>query len=169
MTANWTGCDRSLAREFELARKQMLQTAVIHDQHDEIYIFDADLQSPASAAHRDEGGSAPAIRRAAGRDTAPVLTTEYEATFNQIWHYDNALGIAQNFFRDAFVRCGHDGVQNSHRPLHTINGVFACRTRKRVRPKHTHGAHQQHRHYFLHESFSFRTAELRGEDFRWLT
>src|SRR5512135_3066753 len=43
--------NRSLAREFKLARQKMLQTLVVHDQHDQIYVFDSNLQSPASSAN----------------------------------------------------------------------------------------------------------------------
>ncbi len=58
----------------------MLQTTVVHDQHDQIYAFDADLQSPASTANRNECGSAPAFRRAAGGHAASVLGAEDEAS-----------------------------------------------------------------------------------------
>ena len=51
VTAYRACCNRSFAGEFELAGKQMLQTVVVHDQHDQVNAFDADLQSPASAAN----------------------------------------------------------------------------------------------------------------------
>jgi len=76
VTSDWAGRYRAFAREFELAGKQMLKALIVHDQHDEVDAFDADLQSPASAADGDERGRAPAIRGAAGGYATAVLAAD---------------------------------------------------------------------------------------------
>src|SRR5208282_231597 len=75
-------CHRSLTSHFELAGKQMLETTIVHNQHDQIHTFDSDLQSPASTAYRDKCGSAPALRRAARSHSASVLGAKDEAAFD---------------------------------------------------------------------------------------
>src|ERR1700761_8036228 len=100
MTAHWTCRYRAFTRQFELAGKQMLQAAVVHDQHDEVDALNANLQSPASATDGNKCGRAPAFRGAAGSDAASVLAADNESTFNQVRYYDNALCCAQYFFRN---------------------------------------------------------------------
>src|SRR5580698_3408052 len=102
----------------------MLKTAVVHDQHDQVNAFDADLQSPTASANRDECRSAPAFRRAASSHTTPVLATKDEAAFEQVRHYDDAFGAVQHFFRNAFVGCGHDRLQNLNGFLHAVDSFF---------------------------------------------
>src|SRR5208282_332715 len=43
VTADWASRNRSFTGKFELGRKQMLQATVVHDQHDQIHSFDANL------------------------------------------------------------------------------------------------------------------------------
>src|ERR1700732_13881 len=97
----------------------MLETLVVHDQHNQIHAFDSDLQSPTSAANGDERRCAPACIRTAGGDTTSMLAPKDEATFDQVWHYQDALCIAQRLLRDALVRSRHDGVQDIYGLLHT--------------------------------------------------
>jgi hypothetical protein len=54
-----------------------------------------------------------------------VLAAENEASLNQVWHYQDALCVAQYFFRDAFVRSRHNGLQNIDRRLQTRDRVLA--------------------------------------------
>src|ERR1700722_2341880 len=116
----------------------MLQATVVHDEHEEVDAFDADLQSPASAADGNECGSAPAFRRAAGGHATSVLAAKDEAALEQVRHHDDALGTAQDFFRNPFVGRRHDRLKNVYRFLQAIDGVFAIRTCERV------GSHQAH-------------------------
>jgi hypothetical protein len=46
----------------------------------------------------------------AGGYATSVLAPKNEAAFNKIWHYEDALCIAQDFFRDSFVRSRHNGL-----------------------------------------------------------
>src|ERR1022692_1143003 len=76
VAANRACRNRSFTREFKLAGKQMLQTLVVHNQHDQVHIFDTDLQSPTSTANGYERRRAPAIRCAARGDAASVLAAK---------------------------------------------------------------------------------------------
>jgi hypothetical protein len=49
VTAYWSGRNRSFTAACELAGEQMLETLLVHNQHDQIHAFDSNLQSPASA------------------------------------------------------------------------------------------------------------------------
>ena len=151
VTSNWAGCNRSFPREFELARKKMLQAAVVHDQHDQVNAFDTDLQTPTAATNRDKRGSTPPGWRAAGGDASAVLTTNDKSALDEAWHDDHAICTAQHFFRDPLVGSRHDRVKNFHRVLKAICGVFPGRTSKGVSARHTRQAHQQQRHYFFHD------------------
>jgi hypothetical protein len=55
--------------------------------------------------------------RTAGGNTTSVLAAEDETTLDQVWHHQDALCVAQNFFRDAFVGSRHNGMQNIDRRL----------------------------------------------------
>ena len=70
--------------------------------------FHADLRSPASAGNGEERRSAPAVRRAASRNAAPVLGSEHEAALNQMWNNGHALGAVENFLRNSLVRGCHN-------------------------------------------------------------
>src|SRR5437763_7143812 len=48
----------------KLAREQLLETLVIHDEHNQVNTFEADLQSYIAATNRDECWRAPAVGRA---------------------------------------------------------------------------------------------------------
>src|SRR5580704_1339736 len=121
----------------------MLQAAIVHDEHDQVDAFDSNLQSPAAATDGDERGSAPAFSRAARSHSAAVFATNNESTFDQVGHYDDALSTVQDFLGDAFVGRGHDGLQNFHRLLQTVDRIFAIRTGECVASEHAHDAYQQ--------------------------
>src|SRR5579863_2100034 len=143
VTAYRTRRYRSFTGEFELGRKQMLQATIVHDEHDQVHAFDADLQSPTASANGDECGRAPAFRRAARSHSAAVFATNDEAAFDQVWHYHDALRTAQHFLGDALVGRRHDRLQDFDRLLHTLDRVFTVRAGKRVRSNHAHQADQQ--------------------------
>src|SRR5580698_4722789 len=155
MTADWACCHGSFTGEFELGRKQMLQTTVVHDEHDQVHAFNADLQSPAATTDGNECGSAPAFRRAAGSHSSAVFAANDEAAFKQIWHYDDASRAVQHILGDAFVGRHHNRLQNVHGPLHAVDRVFPVRSGEGVRADHAHHAHQQQRNYLLHEMVPF--------------
>src|SRR5580698_11306988 len=145
----------------------MLQATVVHDQHHEVDTLDSNLQSPTSTADRHKCGSAPAFWRTTGRHTTTVLGTEDEACFEHIGHNDDALGPAQYFLRNSFVGRRHNRLQNIHGFPQAIHCVFAIRTSPRERSDQADHTHQYQRDYLFHELFLCRSAELRGDDFRW--
>src|SRR6185295_12875715 len=90
----------------------MLEALLVHNQDDQVHAFDADLQSPASSANGHERRRAPAIGGTARGNAASVLAAKDKPALDQVGNHQNALRIAQYFFRNSFVRSSHDGVQN---------------------------------------------------------
>src|SRR5438270_11766203 len=105
----------------------MLQTSVVHDQHDYIHAFHANLKTPASAAYGDKSGSAPAGFGAATADTAPVLAANDESAFDQIWNHEDTLGVIQHLFGNAFVGRSHNFLEHVSSLLQPIGSVLARR------------------------------------------
>jgi hypothetical protein len=62
----------------------MLEPLIIHDQHNQVHAFEANLQAPASAANRNERWRGPAIGCAARCYSASVLAANNEAAFDQV-------------------------------------------------------------------------------------
>src|ERR1700737_1654345 len=122
----------------------MLETLVVHDQHYQVNAFDSNLQPPTSASNRNERRLAPASSRAASGQATPVLATEDETTLNQVWHYEDALCVAQHLFRDAFVWSRHDGMQNIDGRLQACHRILARRARPCISSNQAYQAHQQH-------------------------
>src|ERR1700694_679987 len=106
----------------------MLQAGVVHDQHDQIHALHANLKTPASAAYRDESGSAPAGLGAATADAATVLAANNESAFDQIRNHKDALGVIQHFFGDAFVGSPHNFLEYVGSLLQPVGSVLACRS-----------------------------------------
>src|ERR1700733_4401670 len=119
-----SGC---VSANLKLAGEQMLKSMIVHNQHDQVNSFHANLQAPASSSNGDKRGSAPTIRCAACRDTATVFAANHESTLHQVWDHDDTLRAAQHFFGDALIRSLDDGVEYVGRQLQTINRVLAAR------------------------------------------
>ena len=62
---------------------------------------------------------------AAGGDAAAILRAKDKAALEHVRHNGNALGVFQNFFRNAFVRRGHDLVQHAACMIQPVVGCFA--------------------------------------------
>src|ERR1019366_6030133 len=113
--------------------------------------------------NRDECGSAPAFRRAAGGHSTSVLGAKDEAAFDQVWHYDDALCTVQHFFRDTLVGSRHYRLENIHGFLHAIDRVFTRRACPREASNQADQTHQQQRHYLFHVlSFEICGTDLRN-------
>src|SRR5216684_3446094 len=93
VSSHRSGGGRSFSAHLELAGKELLHSLVIHDQHDQVNAFNADLKSPATATHGNKCGGAPAIRRATGGYSAAVLAAEYESDLYQMGDNGNAFGL----------------------------------------------------------------------------
>ena len=72
----------------------MLQSLLIHHQHDQVHALDANLQSPASPTHTYECRSAPAGCGATAGDPAAVLSADDKTTLDEMGYYHDALGIS---------------------------------------------------------------------------
>src|SRR5437870_4204463 len=112
MTSHRTGSSGAFAADLKFTGQQMLQTFVVHHQHHQIHAFCADLKSPATAAYRYEGRSAPPGGGSAAGNATAVLSADNEAGFNQVGHYHDALRIVQHLFRYALVGRAHDFLKN---------------------------------------------------------
>src|SRR5882724_4482536 len=124
MTTHRTGSSGTFSADLKLAGKQVLQSGVIHDQHDQVNPFHADLQTPAAATYRNKSGSAPASAGTARGYPASVLATKNKAAFYQVRYDDDALGIFQHFFRNTFVRGRHNFIQNYTRVAESCSRVL---------------------------------------------
>src|SRR5437899_11383272 len=100
----------------------MLQASVVHDQHDQIHAFDANLKTRACAANGDKSGSAPASLGAATADTASVLGADNDSAFDQIRDHEDALGDIQYLFWVFFVWRSYDFVDD----VSCILLLFGC-------------------------------------------
>src|SRR5580704_3143028 len=120
----------------------MLQPTVVHDQHDQVDAFDADLQAPASTTNGNECGSAPAFGGAAGSDATSVLAAKDEAAFEQVWHYDDAFCTVQHVLGDTVGGRGPDRWQDFHGFLHAVDGVCAVGAGESISSGHAQQAHQ---------------------------
>src|ERR1700730_15903234 len=118
----------------------MLETTVVHDQHNQIHAFETDLQSPTSTANRYKRGRAPAIGRAAGCYSAAMFAANNKATLDQVRNYQNALCIAQYFFRNTLIRGLHDRVQDVNGRLEAFDRVFTSGSGPGKRSKQAHKA-----------------------------
>ena len=105
----------------------MLQTSIVHDQHDQIHAFDANLKTRASAAYGNKSRSAPARLGAATADAASVLGADNESAFDQIRDDEDAFGVIQHFFGDAFVGRRHDFLEHVGRLLQPFDRVLTGR------------------------------------------
>ena len=89
----------------------MLHALVVHDHHDQVNTFDADLRAPTAAAYGEECGSAPAFGCAAGGDAASMLAAKDESGLHQVRHHRYALGPRKHLVGNALIRRCHDFVQ----------------------------------------------------------
>ena len=95
---------RCIRSELELARQQLLHALVILDNHDQIYAFDADLQSPAAAGDSKERWCAPSSRSATCRYASAILGAKHKAPLDHVRNHRDALRVFQHFFRNAVIR-----------------------------------------------------------------
>src|SRR4051794_14518145 len=103
MASNGASGGRSFTAYLELAGKKLLHSLVIHDEHDEVNAFNANLQSPASATDGDECRRAPAVGCAARRNATAMLPAENKSTLYQMRHNGNAFGLAKDLFWNSLV------------------------------------------------------------------
>src|SRR6185437_11933486 len=124
MTPHRSGRGRTFTAKLELAGQQVLQTLVVHHQHDQVHAFGADLKSPTASTHGDECRGAPAVCGAATGDAAAVLTAENETGLDQVRDHDNAFGIVEDFLRYALVGRVHDLFENIPGILQALYRIF---------------------------------------------
>ena len=132
MPSHGTGCGRSVRSNVEITREKFLHAFFILNDHDQVYSFDADLQSPVTTRNGDERGRTPAVRRAAGGDTFAAFTAEDKTAFDHVWHNRYALGVLQHFLRNSLVGHLHNFVQDSGGVSQLFGGIFP----RRVCPAH---------------------------------
>src|ERR1035438_3007845 len=82
MPSNWTRRRGSVPANLEITLEQSLHCFLILKDHDHVYSFHADLQSPASTRNGDERRCTPAIRRTAGGHALASFSSKNKATFD---------------------------------------------------------------------------------------
>jgi hypothetical protein len=73
-----------------------------------------------------------------------MLAPKDEATFDQVWHDEDALCIAQHLLRDALIWSRHDGVQDIDGRLQSSICIVTSRTCPSTSSNQAYEAHQQH-------------------------
>src|SRR5262252_5237381 len=149
MASDRTRSRAGIPPQFELAGEQVLHAVVIHDEHDQVDRFAADLQAETASLDREESGCAPALWRPATRDTLAVASTEYETAFEQARDYRDTLRRAQHFFRHTLVRCRLDFIKDRRRALDAFHS-FVFFFRREYGRKQTEGQCQNRQ--LSHES-----------------
>src|SRR5437762_2675979 len=107
----------------------MLQTFFVHNQHYQVDPFCADLQPPASTAHGNERGSAPAVCCAATGHATPMFAANDEAALDQVRNYHNAFRAVEYFLRDTFIWRIQDFLKHVARLLQTLSSILLGRKR----------------------------------------
>jgi hypothetical protein len=127
MASNWPGRSRSVRSKLKLARQQLLHSAVVLNDHDQVNTLDPDLQSPASTSYCKECRRAPTILGAASGNATAVLGAEYEAAFQKVGNHSYAPRMFQNLFRNSLIWHGHDFSEHGARMIEPIDRGFAIR------------------------------------------
>src|SRR5579884_3389176 len=110
--AYWTGRRRGICANLEFAAQQVFHAFLIHDDHDQVDAFTADLQSEAAAADAKKCRRAPSLAGAAGCDALSVFTTEDESRLEQGGNHGNASRVAGDLFRNPLIRGVHNFLNN---------------------------------------------------------
>src|SRR5260370_42375568 len=110
MAAPRAGRCGSFAANLEFIGHQVLHARVVHDHHDQVNTFDADLRAPTAAAYGEECRSAPAFGCAAGGDAASMLAAKDESGLHQARPHRYALSAPKHPVWNARVRGSHHFV-----------------------------------------------------------
>src|SRR5262249_4383423 len=112
MPANWTGSNRSICAQLELAGEQVIHAFFVHHQHNEVNRLPTNLKSHTTSTHHKKCRRAPTLFCTAAGDTAPIAAAHYEAALEQGRHDRDALCRSQNFFWDALIGCALNLVEH---------------------------------------------------------
>ena len=104
----------------------MVHATLVHHQHDKIGCFSTDLKTPAATGNGDWRWSTPALRRSTSTDPLAVATPEADCNIYHRRGHNDALRIGKNIFRDSFIRCTHDLVENMSRVIEPFSDVRFC-------------------------------------------
>src|SRR5690242_12430225 len=118
------GC---VCSDLELACQQLLHAFFVLDDHDQIYAFEADLQSPASACHAKEGRSTPSFSGPTRCDTSSMPPSKHETAFDHVRDYRDTSCVFQNLFRNSTVGSGHDRIEDGPGIRQSIPRGFSSR------------------------------------------
>src|SRR5215471_5185136 len=98
----------------------MLHAIVVHNQHHQIDRLPSDLEPEASSGHHKKCRSAPSLRSAAARHTAPILRSDDESALEHRRYYRHTFGVPENIFWNTGIRCRLNLVENIRGRLYPI-------------------------------------------------
>src|SRR5437879_4755861 len=124
MTADRAGGGRDVGAELGLVMQHRGHAFLVHDHHDQVYFLGADLEAHTASFDPEKYGSAPSRSIAAGGHPFTVRTAHDEAAFFQRRHNRDAIGLADDLFRDPLIGGDHDVVKDLAGALQAIQ--IAC-------------------------------------------
>src|SRR5260370_35469002 len=101
VASNGAGGGAGIGSEFELAGKQVIHAALIHDQHHEVGRLAADLQAETAGANGKESGRAPAFFGAATGNPFAITAAKDEASVEKRRNHAHELGGTSNSSAEA--------------------------------------------------------------------
>src|SRR5436309_266891 len=112
VTAHRASHNSGITAERELALQELVFTALVHYNENNVCLASTDLRTKAPAFDLNRGRRTPARTIPAGKKSLAVFGSDDEAAFFHIRNDCDALRLAQQFTRYAFVFCVHDFAED---------------------------------------------------------
>src|SRR5665213_430867 len=102
--------NRSFRAQSELALKQFIRSPLTHYQHDQVRCRAADLEAktPTLNADRRRRGPTRAALVPTRHVAFPIFTANEESASLEVRYNHYAMGLLQQFLRNALIRRSHD-------------------------------------------------------------
>src|SRR5438552_6973043 len=110
LPAHWACRSGYISTHFDVTCHQVVHTLIVHDEHQQVAAFTANLRTPADAGNREWRRRAPAIGAgSAGGYSRSMFTADNECSFHQLRNDGDAFCPLKDLFRYTFVRsrCAH--------------------------------------------------------------
>src|SRR5207302_5619429 len=95
LASDGTSRNRTFGTQLELAGQQVVHTFLVHNEHNQVDSFAAELQAPASTGDGERCGGAPAPSRPACGNATAITATNDESTLDHRRYDRHALGRSE--------------------------------------------------------------------------
>src|SRR6476469_1045303 len=112
VAANRSSHNSGITAQRELALQQLVFTALVHHNQNDVSFASTDLSTKASALDLNRSGRTPARTIAASQKTLAVFGSDDEAAFLHVRNNNNALRLAQQLTWYALVLRMHNFAEN---------------------------------------------------------